>query len=371
MSDDSAPHRYQQVKRKLLEAIARREYRPARPFITQREVCERFGVSTTTAVRALNELVAEGVLVRKQGRGTFVAETPPARPGGGGSIACVIHGQGPMMAGVISGVESVCANLGLQLVLFDSKGSLAVQDQALRRALDSGVRGVVLYAVQGTADSTALAELRRAGIPIVLVDRYLPTLATDAVVADHFAVGHELTNHLIGLGHERMALLWDETDCSSVRDRLSGHLQALREHGIAERPDLTVLLAHQQLERTERIARLRAMLEHRAPPTVLIGCDGYIVATAAADLGQLGVAVPGQVELAGMDDFGPLDILPLTVAAARLPAEPMGREGVRLLAERIDGSAGGDPRRIVLPITIQTRDAAGAYLQVVRGDIGA
>jgi DNA-binding LacI/PurR family transcriptional regulator len=361
------------VKQALREAIARHEYHPDRPFITQRQVCERFGVSTTTAVRALNDLVAEGVLVRRQGLGTFVAEQeqPAERPPSRGAIACVIHGQGHIMAGVISGVESVCADLGLQMILFDSKGSLAVQDRALRRALDSGVSGVALYAVEGTTDTPPLTELRRLGIPVVMIDRYLPNLATDAVVADHFAVGHELTNHLIGLGHQRMALLWDETDCSSVRDRLGGHLQALREHGIAERPDLTVLLAHQRLEATERRARLRAMLDHPAPPTVLICCDGYIVATAAADLGHLGVAVPGQVELAGMDDAGPLDILPLTVAATRIPAEEMGREGMRLLAERIKGTAGADPRRLVLPITIHTRDTANPYLQVVSGRVEA
>ena len=365
--EDPGPPRYQQVKRELREAIARREYEPDRPFITQREVCERFGVSTTTAVRALNDLVAEGVLVRRQGRGTFVAkQTPEPAPAGRGSIACVIHGQGHIMAGVISGVESVCDELGMQMMLFDSKGSLEVQDRALTRALVSGVSGVALYAVQDTTESAPLAELRRRGVPIVMIDRYLPGLATDAVLADHFAVGHDLTDHLVGLGHRRMALLWDETECTSVRDRHSGHLLALREHGIAERPDLTVLLAHQQLERGTRLARLRAMLDHPAPPTVLICSDGYIVATAAADLGQLGVAVPGQVELAGMDDAGPLDILPLTVAAARVPAEEMGREGMRLLAERINGCT-DDPRRLVLPITLHTRNAADAYLQVVSG----
>ncbi|TCO55886.1 LacI family DNA-binding transcriptional regulator [Actinocrispum wychmicini] len=366
--------RYQQVKRELREAIARREYTPGQPFITQRQVCERFKVSTTTAVRALNDLVAEGVLVRQQGRGTFVAdrqETTPARQDGTRSIACVIHGRGPIKAGVVSGVESVCADLSLQMVLFDSKDSLAVQEQALRRALDSGVSGVVLYPVQGTTESAALSEVRRLGIPLVMVDRYLAHTPTDAVIADHFAVGHDLTDHLIGLGHRRMAILWDETDCTSVRDRLSGHLQALRAHGIPERPDFTVLATHQRLDRVERIARLTAMLDHPEPPTVLICSDGYIVATAAADLAHLGVEVPGQVELAGMDDAGPLDILPLTIAAAVVPAEQLGRESMRLLVERINAPTATEPQRTVLPITIHTRDTAVAYLQVMGGRLGA
>lgn len=374
MSDDSLP-RYQQVKRELRAAIDRGEYVPDHPFISQRGVCERFDVSTTTAIRALNDLVNDGVLVRRQGRGTYVADPSgavvdtPVRSARSSrtSIACIIHGQGPMRANVIAGIESVCSDLGAELLLFTSKDSIAGQERALERALAAGVSGVAVYPVQGSTHSPALAALERRNVPVVMVDRYLPTVASDTVTANHFAVGYDLSTHLIGLGHERMALLWDETDCTSVRDRLSGHLHALRTHGVEERPDLTVLTAHQRLDRSARIARLTELLEHPEPPTVLICSHGYTVATAAADLASMGIEVPGQVELAGMDDAGPLDILPLTIAAAVVPAEEMGRQSALLLASRIDGTLDDHPRRVVLPISLHTRDTARGYLQVVAG----
>src|SRR3954453_1856677 len=68
------------VKDGRREAIAHGQFRPDEPFITQREIVERFGVSSTTAVRALNDLVADGLVVRRRGRGTFVAERPPPQP---------------------------------------------------------------------------------------------------------------------------------------------------------------------------------------------------------------------------------------------------------------------------------------------------
>src|SRR5689334_2549840 len=124
--------RYEQVKQELLALIAQGAHTPGRPFITQREVCERYGVSTTTAVRALNDLVADGVLVRQQGRGTFVAERPATVESvRRRAIALVIHGQGPVKAGIIAGVESRCEELGFELVLYDSKGSLELQERAL------------------------------------------------------------------------------------------------------------------------------------------------------------------------------------------------------------------------------------------------
>ena len=62
------------VKASLRDSIARGEYAADQPFVTQRQIVERFGVSTTTAVRALNDLVADGLVVRRRGRGTFVAD---------------------------------------------------------------------------------------------------------------------------------------------------------------------------------------------------------------------------------------------------------------------------------------------------------
>ncbi len=347
--------RYEQVKRELLALIAQGGHTPDRPFITQREVCERYGVSTTTAIRALNDLVADGVLVRQQGRGTFVAERPVVEAASVRrcAVALVIHGQGPVKEGIITGVESRCDELGFELLLYDSKGSLELQERALRRAVAAGVAGIALYSVEGSSQ-----VLRELALPVVLIDRYQPDVPTDAVLADHFAVGYELTTYLIGLGHQRMATLWGEVDCTSVRERLSGHQQALRAHGLPSRPDLTALSTHQLLAPEARKARLSALLGQPDPPTVLLCSDGFIVTTAARELADLGYEVPGDIELAGMDDAGPASVLPLTVAAASLPVHDLGRTAVDLLA-----TPSAAPRNIVLPITLHTREAT--YLRVV------
>src|SRR5437879_6852509 len=69
---------YQRIKQELLQEIGLGNFRPDELFITQQEVCQRFQVSRITAERALNELVRDGILVRRRGLGTFVAESPPA-----------------------------------------------------------------------------------------------------------------------------------------------------------------------------------------------------------------------------------------------------------------------------------------------------
>ncbi|MEU6998049.1 GntR family transcriptional regulator [Nonomuraea sp. NPDC046570] len=368
---DSQEPLYQQVKRDLVAAIARGDYVRDEPFVSQREVCERFGVSTTTAVRALNELVTEGYLVRRRGRGTFVAERPVETGPRERSIAYVMHGHGPHNSDVISGIESVCAEHGYRMFLSNANGSLLSQERALRQALETQAAGVVLYPVDGHADSPAVGELKRHGVPVVLVDRYLTDLPTDAVLVDNFAIGHRLTDYLITQGHRRITTLWSETDCTSVRERMSGHIQALREHGVPLLPELTVLTSYLRRPEAGRREMLRAMLDRSAPPTAILCANGFVLAHAARDLTAMGVEVPGQIELAGMDDAGPFDLLPLTIAAARLPSEEMGRRAMHLLNERITSQgAPHDIHHIVLPIDIHTRESAPAHLRVVGGPVG-
>ncbi|NUR84437.1 MAG: GntR family transcriptional regulator [Nonomuraea sp.] len=368
---DSQEPLYQVVKRDLVAAISRGEYVADQPFISQREVCERFGVSTTTAVRALNELVTEGYLVRHRGRGTFVAERQEAgeQPARERSIAYVMHGHGPHNSDIIDGIESVCAELGYRMFLSNSQGSAALQEKALRQALDTQASGVALYPVDAHPESPALAELKRRGVPVVMLDRYYPDVPTDAVLFDNYAVGYRLTEYLLSRGHRRITALWDATDCTSVQERLTGHVQSLREHGVPIAPELTALTTYLRLPDERRRTMLAGLLDRAQPPTVLLCANGYVLAHAARDLTAMGVEVPGQIELAGMDDAGPFDLLPLTVAAAHLPSRAMGERAMRLLADRISGAGqGGEVEHVVLPIDIRTRENAPAYLRVVAAE---
>ena len=364
--------RYQQVKRALIAAIESGQYSPEVPFVTQRKICEDFGVSHATAVRALNDLVAEGYVTRRRGSGTFVAPRTPGRArAGDGSVACVLQFHGPHVSNLLAGIEKTCAELGYRLYLDHCEGDPDREERALLAALDHGVSGIIAYPGQQPSTVSGYAEARRRGVPLVLVDRYRPEVATDAVLADNFGAGFDLTEELIASGHEVMATLWDETEVTSVRDRLAGHLEALRRHGIPVRPDLTELRPHASLPDDERRARLSELLRGPRPPSVLLCANGYVLADTAQDLVALGFAIPGDVDLAGMDDAGPFDVLPLTVAAVSLPSRQMGVRAMEILHRRITASeaqapeAQDPPEQIVLPVKVNARRFTRAHLQVV------
>ncbi|MEQ7008123.1 GntR family transcriptional regulator [Actinopolymorpha sp. B17G11] len=401
---------YEQVTQALAEDLSNNTYTPGGRFLTEREVCERFGVSTTTAVRALNALVGDGLLVRRQGSGTFVADRPPASMGpdsmipgpaegmgtdpatnaatdtdadsdprgagslGGGrrqkTVACILqYVDGTHVTQLLGGLEATCNELGYRMFLTHTENSGERETQAIRSAIAADVSGIVLYPAERGADPALFAEARQQGIPLVTVDRYRTDVATDAVVADNLAVGYEVTRKLIQLGHERIALLCDETDCTSVRDRLAGHLKALRDHQVPTRPELTVLRRYVRPTHPTEDGLVASLLDSPDPPTVLLCGNGFALAQAVEDLVALGHDVPGDIDLAGMDDAGPFDIFPLTAVAAALPSREMGERAARLLHTRMSsGEPYRDMHHVVLPIRLRTRQSAPGYLRVVTAD---
>jgi DNA-binding LacI/PurR family transcriptional regulator len=357
------------VKQELLDSIGRGEFSSDEPFITQREIVERFGVSTTTAVRALNELVADGVVVRRRGRGTFVAERAAARRGTASATPSLAYVSPDRRAGVhdaelLSGLSVEAAALGYQLTVAHTR-SRAHEEQVLRAIATGWAQAVVLFAHDQSTAGGVVEELRRAGVVTVLVDRYLPGLPTDAVLFDDFAVGYDVTVAMIDRGHRSMAVLWSETEVTSVQDRLAGHRRALHDRGIPELPERSALRPFSRLDAARRQRRLRELMDSGEPLTALLFGNAPTLGQAVSDLLAMDVGFPGSVEMASMDQSSPDSVGPLAVVSARLPVREMGRRAARLVHERLQG-AGEPARHVVLSAEVQVV-APGRNTLVVSG----
>ncbi len=363
---------YQRIKLALLEEIKRGAYPIDRPFVTESEICRRFEVSRATAIRALNDLMHEGVLSRQRGRGTFVTAPqldPSAARAPDGStrlIACIIdelHGNHPMA--IVRGIENVCRAADYHLLLFDSGGSAHTELINLARARNVGVHGLIVYPVDSHANMTHFEALMRDGVPLVLVDRYYPALPTNVVVADDFAIGYELTEALIRQGHRSIATILAQVDCTSVRDRVIGHMQALKANGMPIVPELVALRPYTGLPVEERRARLSSWLSAPYRPTAYLTVNSDVgLAAVTSDLIGLGVHVPEEAAMASMDNAN-FDVVRASGAmSVTLPSYEIGTQAMHILLDQLSGTVEPSLRHVVLPVTVSTSVEELPQLQV-------
>ncbi|WP_020575689.1 GntR family transcriptional regulator [Actinopolymorpha alba] len=348
---------YHQLERAFLRLIADDNLVPGSRFPSETELCARFEVTRPTVRQALERLVRVGVLRKERGRGTYVANVPEPDPGPTAvltvkvvmpSLNELIHLQ------VLSGIVDQAHDDGLQVVLAHSDGRRAAQERELDRA--DGLAGVLLWPISASPRrSKALQHLRDRGIPVVFVDRYLDE-RSDHVVVDDESGGRQVTEHLTGLGHRRIAFVHAESaTLSSVRLRRNGYRQALQSAGLLI-DDALVLRLPESGSYDVLVAHLLGLPD---PPTAAFCVNDVVAVGLAAAFARRGIDVPSGFSVAGFDA---LERLPSggTITSVRRATDELGREAIRLLAGRLRSQGVDDqPRHVTLPTTLVTGDTTG------------
>src|SRR5688572_19561964 len=171
----------------------------------------------------------------------------------------------PFFGPVVRGAETAARKAGYRVLLCNSEGDLRLEREYIDDLISHRVEGLLL-APASDHSRLALLPLLKGGFPLVLLDRSLPDTDCDLVVSDNVAGARRLTEHLIGIGHRRIAHFTESDDVSTGRDRLEGYRQALEAAGIPISEDLIFRTT------TDRIGGYRAaqmMLGLESLPTAI------------------------------------------------------------------------------------------------------
>lgn len=243
----------------------------------------------------------------------------------------------PFSASTVAGAEAVLREAGYALVVMSSNHD-SQTDAANVRYLSSRRVDAVLVSPTREDDDGLIAALEEFDGPIVAIEsEFQGPLAVDAVCADHRQGMREAADHLIRLGHRRIAALTGPLTRRAGRERMAGLLESLRAHGY-ETGALPVTTEHTAAAAEAEMHRL---LDAEAPPTaVLAGGLALVIGTLRA-LDKRGLLPGRDIALAGWDD-GPLaelsrppiavvdrDPYGLGAAAATLALKRLGHGGTR------------------------------------------
>ena len=207
-------------------------------------------------------------------------------------------------------------------------------------------------------DDYEVASLRRAEVPVVLIDSDHPDVTSlSRVVVDDVAGGRLATEYLLSLGHRRIAFVGDLSDNPFhfiwSRDRLVGYRQALEAAGMTPNP-AHCAEGEPSLAGARSLARV--MLAAPDRPTAIVAANDMRAAGVLEAARELGLRVPGQLSVIGYDDIEVAEIVGLTTI--RQPLYRSGQRGMQHLLDLLaDRSV--EPVHEVLPLELVVRGTTG------------
>jgi DNA-binding LacI/PurR family transcriptional regulator len=238
-----------------------------------------------------------------------------------------------------------------------------VADEAaqLRSLMDKGIRAMIIYAEPTDQNRALLEEALADGVYVVQIDRYLPGLPCDYVGIDNLSAAEEMMDHLLHVGHRRVAFLSVRPEPSSCQERLQGYRRALQLHGMPDADEDLIAFCDARKSVQGEIARiLDRWLALPDPPTAIFASNDSLALFVMQALQQRQIAIPNEMALAGMDNLRVTSFVTPALTTVEQPFYEMGEVAAQLLLSRLAGAYEGEARRVMLPTRLIVRQSCGS-----------
>ncbi|MDH6625533.1 DNA-binding LacI/PurR family transcriptional regulator [Streptomyces sp. LBL] len=254
-----------------------------------------------------------------------------------GLVDLVVHSLDSSWSGaVLHGVESAAHDAGLEVVV--SAGPTRTRGSGPERGwLDKlvarGSSGVLFHLAELTESQYAWLDQHR--IPYVLIDPVLePPPGVLSVGAANWQGGVTATEHLLALGHERIAVIAGHPHkmCSSTR--VDGYRSALASAGVGHRPEY---VCHADFDEGVARHRMLELLDLPEPPTAVFVCSDRMALGVYRALSERELRVPDDMSVVGFDDLPEARWLTPPLTTVRQPLSEVAATALRLLVRMMDG----------------------------------
>jgi LacI family transcriptional regulator len=311
-----------------MEQIREGKYIAGRRFPPERVLAEEFKISRASVRETVTQMIAQGVLVRVAGRGTFVAEPPvengpksdSSRQLGFWISERIFHFVQPGYNQILSGFTEVCRLTECQLKFFPVPDSGSISDAD---SLDGSI-------VVGGLRRDLMEQLSQSGNPLCLVD--LLNSSDEVSVSIDYAMGTRAAiDHLYELGHRNIGFIGFP---NSVK--YDSYWKSLNSHGLGYHPEYVGFFDSSDLMPgmlTGYRAMQNLLSRNRSRPTAMVITNDNAALGALEALEIAGLSVPEDMSIVGYDDLG-VTTTPLTTLRADLVQ--VGRIAARDLLQWIE-----------------------------------
>ena len=328
---------------------------------TMGDVARLAGVSVSTVSHVLNETRKVNATTRERVE-SAIAETGYRRNVVARSLAAGrTHTIGlsisaltnPYFGSLMHAIEERLSAAGLVMFLGDSHDDPAAERRVVDSLLDRQVDGIIV-APSADAEQKTIPTIQANGTPFVLIDRGVE-IPCDQVAPENVESAARLTEHLLDLGHRRIAVVRGLAGITSSTERVDGFLRAMADRGVEVDPRF-VLDGHSRVDDAEHA--VRAALSAPDRPTAIVSLNNSMTIGTVKAARALGLDIPSDVALVSYDDFEWSDLFEPRLTAAGQDVGTMGRAAVDMLLERIDGYD-APARRVQVPTSFHHRNSCG------------
>ncbi len=236
----------------------------------------------------------------------------------------------PFIAEVVSGIEEVANDHGYSVFLANSNADPAREIKVVQSFQERRVDGILVAASRVGALYVPL--LSRLSVPIVLINNQHPDEFVHSVVIDNFPASVKAVQHLIELGHRRIAYMGDQFGFHSDTERFAGYRQALT---LADLPFLPELVVHGDGKPDGGGQAMEKLLGLPVPPTAVFCYNDMSAIGALSRVRAHGLRVPGDISLVGFDDLFVASYVDPPLTTVRQPKQPMGRMAMEIMLKML------------------------------------
>ncbi|HSW18131.1 MAG TPA: LacI family DNA-binding transcriptional regulator [Ramlibacter sp.] len=305
------------------------------------------GISAATRTKVQHTAAEMGYRMPVQGRSARKAATRVV-----GVVIGDLHN--PFMTSLLEHLHHALNDAGYRIALIidpmDDTSSL----QTLRPLIDGYLDGLLFFTA--TLDSPVVAELKRRGIPLVLVVRSVDEPGVATVEIDNVHAGMEAARHLYELGHRRIGLAMGQRTTSTARDRALGATQWLLQQGLKEK-DVPLIWGEYTME--SGYSSSLSLLSGSNPVSAIIAGNDTIALGALEAAHRSNIAVPERLSVIGFDDMPLAGTHMLSLTTIRQPVEAMARTAARRLVECMNGKIPPAAVHDIMPIHLIQRRTTG------------
>ncbi|MEI7847915.1 MAG: LacI family DNA-binding transcriptional regulator [Chloroflexota bacterium] len=272
----------------------------------------------------------------------------------------------PFFTVAARGVEDVANRAGYTVIFCNTDEDSEKEKKYVEILMQNRVDGVIL--VPSDSDSKSVESLQQNGVPVVVIDRHIPSNTVDQVRCDSIGGAYQITRLLLSLGHRRIALLNGPQRVSTAADRLTGFKQAMSELPILENktrePDFSQqLILSGEFTRTSGYEMTQKALAINPRPTALLAANNFIALGTLQALEENNIRVPQDMAVVTFDDLPEALVTSPFLTAAAQPVYEMAARAAEILIGRLTNTNTTTFEEVVFPTHLILRKSSGNPIQ--------